>query len=153
MEIAINNHYPALCDPESPTQSLAHCIQSISEFALPPGELSIVFIDDPAIASIHARFMEDPSPTDVITFKPTPEMQSAGEIIVSVDHARARAQELKLPFARELALYLAHGWLHLVGFDDHNETDREKMRAAENTILHALDQLPQFPDFQLIESE
>jgi probable rRNA maturation factor len=76
-------------------------------------------------------------------------MQSAGEIIVSVDHARTRAAELDLPFARELALYLAHGWLHLCGYDDRKDADREKMRAAEATLLDALDQLPQFPDFQL----
>jgi probable rRNA maturation factor len=96
--------------------------------------------------------MDDPSPTDVITFPPAPDMQSAGEIIVSVDHARTRAVELHLPLARELALYLAHGWLHLVGFDDRNNTDRQKMRQAENTILNALDQLPQFPHFQIEES-
>jgi probable rRNA maturation factor len=149
MEIAVSNRYPALRDPEGATQSLTDCVQSLSQFALPTGELSIVFVDDPAIASIHAQFMDDPSPTDVITFPPEPQMQSAGEIIVSVDHARTRAAELDLPFARELALYLAHGWLHLCGYDDRKDADREKMRAAEATLLDALDQLPQFPDFQL----
>ncbi|NCG08499.1 MAG: rRNA maturation RNase YbeY [Verrucomicrobia bacterium] len=148
MELAVSNCYPALREPQGPTESLIHCLQSLPEYALPPGELSIVFVDDPAIATIHAQFMDDPSPTDVITFPPAPEMQSAGEIIVSVDHARARAAELNIPFARELALYLAHGWLHLLGYDDRNEPDRKKMRAAENTLLNALDQLPQFPDFQ-----
>lgn len=152
MEIAVSNRYPALRDPEDPTQCLAYCIQSLPEFSLPPGELSIVFVDDPAIATLHAQFMDDPSPTDVITFPAAPKMHSAGEIIISVDHARSRAQELNLPFARELALYLVHGWLHLVGFDDHSDLDREKMRAAEKTLLSALDQLPQFPDFQLDEA-
>lgn len=152
MELAVSNRYPALRDPLGPTQSLSHCIQSLPRFPLPPGELSIVFVDDPTIASIHAQFMDDPSPTDVITFPPAPEMQSAGEIIVSVDHARARATELDLPFARELALYIAHGWLHLAGFDDRNDTDRQKMREAENIVLKALDQLPQFPQFQIEES-
>lgn len=152
MELAVSNRYPALRDPLEPTQSLTRCIQSLPQFPLQPGELSIVFVDDPTIATIHAKFMDDPSPTDVITFPPAPDMKSAGEIIVSVDHARTRAAELHLPLARELALYLAHGWLHLVGFDDRNNTDRKKMRQAENTILNALDQLPQFPHFQIEES-
>lgn len=150
MEVAISNRYPALRDPEDATQSLTDCIQSLPRFALPAGELSIVFVDDSAIATIHAQFMDDPSPTDVITFPPEPQMQSAGEIIVSVDHARTRAAELNLPFARELALYLVHGWLHLCGFDDRNDADRKAMRTAEATLLDALDQLPQFPDFQLV---
>ncbi|MGB0460162.1 MAG: rRNA maturation RNase YbeY [Opitutales bacterium] len=149
MELAVSNRYPTLRDPEGATQDLADCIQSLPQFALPSGELSIVFVDDPAIATIHAQFMDDPSPTDVITFPPQPQMQSAGEIIVSVDHARTRAVELDLPFPRELALYLIHGWLHLCGFDDRHNADRKKMRTAEATLLEALDQLPQFPDFQL----
>jgi probable rRNA maturation factor len=152
MELAINNRYPALSDPQEPTRSLTQCIQALGQFPLLDGELSIAFVDDPAIAAIHAQFMDDPSPTDVITFPAAPQMQSAGEIIVSVDHARARAKELNLPFARELSLYLAHGWLHLTGYDDRNDPDRAKMRSAEATILKALDQLPQFPDFQLKQS-
>ncbi|CAI8266300.1 MAG: Endoribonuclease YbeY [Opitutia bacterium UBA7350] len=151
MIIAVSNRYPDLQDPVIATQCLADCTQSLAEFTLPSGELSIVFVDDSAISSIHHQFMKDSSPTDVITFKATPEMDSAGEIIVSVDHARARAKDLNLPFARELALYLAHGWLHLAGFDDHNDEDRKKMRSAEKTILDALDQLPQFPDFQIVK--
>jgi len=66
-------------------------------------------------------------------------MESAGEIIVSVDHARSRAEELGEPFSRELSLYLVHGWLHLAGYDDRNEADRAEMRKAEQIALGLLD--------------
>jgi probable rRNA maturation factor len=83
--------------------------------------------------------MDDPTPTDVITFPAQPAMESAGEIIVSVDHAQSRALELGEPFSRELSLYLVHGWLHLAGYDDRNDTDRAEMRRAEQRALNVLD--------------
>ena len=77
-------------------------------------------------------------------------MESAGEIIVSVDHARSRAEELGEPFSRELSLYLVHGWLHLAGFDDRNETDRSAMRIAEQQALKILDKTSINTHFNII---
>ena len=96
--------------------------------------------------------MNDPTPTDVITFPADAAMQSAGEIIVSVDHARSRAAELGEPFSRELSLYLIHGWLHLAGYDDRNDSDRAKMRAAEQIALQLVDQAPETVEFVLTKN-
>ncbi|MDI1248541.1 MAG: rRNA maturation RNAse YbeY, partial [Lacunisphaera sp.] len=54
---------------------------------LPPGELSLVFLTDPALAQIHADFMADPTATDVITFEGDAAAGLAGEICVSADTA------------------------------------------------------------------
>jgi probable rRNA maturation factor len=94
--------------------------------------------------------MGDPNPTDVITFPANLAMGSAGEIIVSVDHARCRAKELGEPFSRELSLYLVHGWLHLAGYDDRNDTDRAAMRIAEQQALAIIDKAAAGSAFQLI---
>src|SRR5689334_19764508 len=53
----------------------------------PAGELSVVFLTDRAIARIHGEFMDDPTPTDVITFPGDPTAGVAGEICVSADAA------------------------------------------------------------------
>ena len=53
----------------------------------PSGELSVVFLTDPAIAKIHADFMDDPTTTDVITFEGDPAAELAGEICISADTA------------------------------------------------------------------
>src|SRR5665213_4112481 len=79
-------------------------------------ELSIVFLTDPALAGLHAGFMGDPTPTDVITFAGEPALGSAGEICVSADAAARYAPGRD--FSLELTLYLVHGWLHLAGHDD-----------------------------------
>lgn len=138
LSLEINNLYSSLESPEAATADLFEAILDSGKFPIGGGELSIAFVDDAAIARVHADFMDDPSPTDVITFPADPSMDSAGEIIVSVDHARERAVELGQAFSRELSLYLIHGWLHLAGFDDRSDEDRLKMRAAEKDALDLL---------------
>ena len=148
LSLEINNQSSALVDPERAAIDLLEAIHASGRFPISEGELSIAFVNDAEIAKVHADFMEDPSPTDVITFPAQPEMESAGEIIVSVDHARNRAAELGEPFSRELSLYLVHGWLHLAGYDDRKESDRAKMREAEQQALLILDEAGQVIEFE-----
>ena len=60
-----------------------------------------------------------------------------GEIVVSGDTAVAQASEYSSTPEEELMLYVIHGTLHLVGFDDHEEADQAEMRLAEQTYLRA----------------
>jgi len=152
-EAEINNQYDPLISPETAAVTLVEILSRSSEFSIGDGELSIAFVDDASIAKIHGDFMDDPTPTDVITFPPDAAMQSAGEIIVSVDHARNRAAELGEAFSRELSLYLIHGWLHLAGYDDRNDSDRAKMRAAEQIALQLMDQAPETVEFVLTKND
>ncbi len=91
-------------------------------------ELEISILDDEAIADVHARFLEDPTPTDVITFH-------HGEILISADTAARQAAEHSQPLQRELALYLIHGLLHLHGHDDHAPEAAQVMRQTQERIL------------------
>ena len=58
-----------------------------------------------------------------------------GQLIVSTDTAERVAQEISSTMASELALYVAHGTLHLVGFDDLEEQLASEMRMAEKKYL------------------
>jgi probable rRNA maturation factor len=136
--LEINNQYSDLIDPEAAVRRLFDIILQSGKFPISPGELSVVLVDDATIARVHADFMDDPTPTDVITFPADAEMDSAGEIIVSADHARLRSEELGVAFSDELSLYLIHGWLHLAGYDDVKPEDRQKMRVAEKEALALL---------------
>jgi probable rRNA maturation factor len=152
LHLEISNRYNRLADPDETALELYRALEVSGEFPITNGELSIVFVSDAVIAQIHNDFMGDPSPTDVITFPANTEMESAGEIIVSVDHAIQRAAELGEPFSRELSLYLIHGWLHLAGYDDRCSTDRAAMRLAEQSALSILDQTEAGGDFKLRDS-
>lgn len=91
-------------------------------------EIEVSIVDDGAIASVHAEFLDDPAPTDVITF-------DHGEILVSAETAAARASEFGNPIDRELALYIVHGLLHLAGYGDKSPPEFETMRSAQEEVL------------------
>jgi probable rRNA maturation factor len=113
----------------------------------PPGELSLVFLTDAALAKLHADFLGDPSFTDVITFEGSRELGAAGEVCVSADTAAAYAKKHRRDFSEELTLYLVHGWLHLAGYDDLQPAKKRAMRRAEARalkLLRAADAVPRF---------
>lgn len=128
----------------------------------PAGELSLVFLTDAALAKIHGDFMDDPTATDVITFEGDATAGLAGEICVSADTAaryvgtslmgirgRPRGTPLQEKFATELTLYLVHGWLHLVGYDDLKPARKRRMRAAEARAMKLLQAAKAVPAFRL----
>ncbi|PIE24118.1 MAG: rRNA maturation RNase YbeY [Planctomycetota bacterium] len=104
--------------------------------------LSIYFATDVEIAEIHGSWLGDPSATDVISFPLREDAHSVaafdGELIVGYEHARRVSSQLNGAFASELALYVVHGALHLLGYDDHCEEDLLAMKAAEQSVLSAL---------------
>jgi probable rRNA maturation factor len=109
----------------------------------PGAEVGVVVVDDDSLARMHAEWLDDASPTDVISFDLGDDLEGpAGEVYVSVDRARAVAAERGLDPARELVLYVVHGVLHLCGFDDHDDGQRLRMRAAEREVLHGLGHPP-----------
>jgi probable rRNA maturation factor len=118
------------------------------------GEISVAFLTDAALAKLHADFLRDPAPTDVITFPGEPALGTAGEICVSVDAALAQGRAgggksapTESIFSDELTLYLVHGWLHLAGHRDDAPAARRAMRRAEARALSLLRQNDALPKF------
>ncbi|MDR1498640.1 MAG: rRNA maturation RNase YbeY [Puniceicoccales bacterium] len=131
----------------APTASVSNLFALLDKHPsarIPSGELSVAFLDDAEICRVHAQFLNDPSPTDVITF-PSPNDDSpdgeslAGEICVCVPYAHREAAKHGNTPATELLLYLVHGWLHLAGYDDIHDADRDAMRKAEQETLSYLE--------------
>lgn len=103
--------------------------------------VDVVLVDDPTLTELHGRFLDDPTPTDVIAFElgeGDADDDPWGEVYVSVDRAREVAARRGVEAARELALYCVHGTLHLVGFDDIDPGDRARMREAERHVMSQL---------------
>lgn len=91
-------------------------------------EISLVLVSDRRIAQIHAEFLDDPAPTDVITFL-------HGEIVISAETALCEARERKIPPGEELARYAVHGLLHLAGWSDLTAREAARMRSEQEKIL------------------
>ena len=93
-----------------------------------PEEILVVLVSDRKISAIHQQFMGVTGATDVITFQ-------HGEILVSVETAARQATEFETDLLHELRLYMAHGFLHLAGYDDHSEEGFREMVKLQNELV------------------
>lgn len=98
------------------------------------GRLTVRLVEDAEMSRLHARHMNDPTTTDVLTFADGTE----ADVAVCVDEARRRAGELGHELRRELLLYGLHGLLHAVGYDDRTPEDFARMHAEEDRLLAAI---------------
>lgn len=97
-------------------------------------QVSLLLTDDREIARLHGEYLNDPTPTDVISF----DLDGSAELVVSVETARRTAKELGHAVRAEVALYVVHGILHVCGYDDIRRSDRARMREAERAIIKSL---------------
>ena len=111
------------------------------------GELSLAFLRGDRHTRLHADFMGDSTPTDVITFPGDSGEGMAGEICVSIDAAWEYARSHPGAFENELTLYLIHGYLHLAGYKDGKEEERREMRNREQICLSSLAKNGKIPLF------
>jgi probable rRNA maturation factor len=100
--------------------------------------LALAIVGDEESADYHERSHGDPRPTDVISVELGEGLGPTGEVVVNAELALRMAGERGVEPARELALYVVHGVLHLYGFDDQQPGDRARMRLAERAILDGL---------------
>lgn len=91
-------------------------------------EIEVSIVTDEEITRVHADFLGDATPTDVITFH-------HGEILVSADTAARQGVAHGQGIDRELALYVVHGLLHLAGWDDHDADEQRAMHALQEELL------------------
>jgi probable rRNA maturation factor len=121
-------------------RSLRRAVREAARQGRRAGEaFAIVLVGDRALARMHARWLDDASPTDVMTF----DLGGAGggpvgEVYASAERAVRVAKERGVSPERELALYVVHGILHLCGYDDRTSAQRRAMRAAETAVLDRL---------------
>jgi probable rRNA maturation factor len=110
------------------------------KFDVEQADISIAVLDDEKIAKLHGQFMEKESTTDVMSFdlSETDDEAKTFEIAVNAEMARRVAAKNNNPAQSELLLYILHGLLHNIGFDDLNEEDYNEMHAQENEILEKL---------------
>jgi len=124
-------------------EARAALVAALEHGKTPELRVDVILVDDAALARLHGQYLGDPTRTDVITFDlredgAPDEHGPDGEIYVSVERAREIAAVRGVGAAREQALYVVHGALHLVGFDDHDPEERASMRAAEAAVMSGL---------------
>lgn len=138
MKILIRNAQPFLPLTLSSIEQVASAV--LAQEGVTTDELSLHFVTTEEISALHATFFNDPTPTDTISFPldppGAPGYHVLGEVFVCPETARSYLQK-EDPQAcyEETLLYLIHGLLHLIGYDDQSEEERIKMRLAEERHL------------------
>lgn len=98
--------------------------------------ISLAVVDDATIHELNRRHLDHDWPTDVLSFMlEDDDTHLEGEVILSADTAAAAAEELGIAPGQEQLLYVIHGMLHLVGYDDKSADKQREMRAAEARYL------------------
>ena len=133
------------CDPQlaSPEK---HLVKKISETVLTDhkvqdGDISFIFGSDELLASLKKEFFQQDHWTDVIAFRLNDykETHVEGEIYISLPRAKENAEEFGESFEKEVARLIVHGTLHLLGFEDETEKQKDTMRKTEEKYLNLVD--------------
>ena len=108
----------------------------LADAGVSTGAVSVAVVDDPAIHRLNRKFLEHDYATDVLSFL----LERAGdhlegEVIVSSDTAKRSAAQFGWTPENELLLYVIHGTLHLVGYDDSQPDLLAEMRRQQQHYL------------------
>jgi probable rRNA maturation factor len=99
-------------------------------------EIALHFVGEKKIAALHAQFFDDPSITDCISFPL--DKDHLGEVFVCPAVAISYAAKKKLDPYEETLLYVVHGILHLIGYDDLEPRAKREMRKMEKKCMDHL---------------
>jgi probable rRNA maturation factor len=143
MSIEINN--------ESAVEVDETVIQRLVIYALdrlhvhPDAELAVLLVDEAAMEQLHVQWMDEPGPTDVLSF-PMDELRPGtedaitpagllGDIVLCPQVAAVQAEAAGHGVLDELLLLTAHGLLHLLGFDHAEPREEKEMFGVQRDIL------------------
>ncbi|MBI5588472.1 MAG: rRNA maturation RNase YbeY [Deltaproteobacteria bacterium] len=98
-------------------------------------EVSILLTDDTGIRGLNKKYRNKDKPTDVLSF-PLNDPYMLGDVVISVERARAQAESFEVTEGLEVGRLLAHGILHLIGYD-HVKGGRQakRMREKEEDLM------------------
>lgn len=112
-------------------------------------EVTVLLLDDAQITQVNTQYFHKHRPTDVISFAYPPihshQRLFSGDILVNVQRAMEEGMRRGDP-SLELALYLAHGCLHIAGEEDETRAQRARMRRHEKKLLVHYEGLALFRD-------
>jgi probable rRNA maturation factor len=112
--------------------------------AVPDGvEVSLRLADDALLRSLNLRWRGVDKPTNVLSFPSAPpgrlvEPLSLGDIALAYETLAREASELGVPLADHYRHLVAHGFLHLIGYDHETDREAERMEALETRIMARL---------------
>jgi probable rRNA maturation factor len=109
-----------------------------ARFGVQKAIVGVAVVDDEHIRELNKQFLKHDYITDVLSFDLSEEIDSdekCFEIVVNAELAARHAEKTQHNAQAEVALYITHGLLHQLGFDDQQDDKAEEMHRAEEEIL------------------
>ena len=133
--IEVNNRTRFRVDEEKVKHSAALFLRTYGCRKL---DLSVALVGDKAMRRLNRAYRGQDRVTDVLSF---PDPESLGEIVIDCAQIKRQASRYGRSFEEELLFMLGHGLLHLLGFDDKEEKDRQEMLRRGEAFLAKLKKL------------
>jgi len=143
VSVEVTNESPVTVDIERVGELCAFGIKAMRLH--PQTDLAVLLVDEDAMTALHVRFMDEPGPTDVLSF-PMDELRPGkageesppgllGDIVLCPQVAQKQGDAAGHGMLTELELLTVHGLLHLLGYDHADEADQQEMFALQKRLL------------------
>lgn len=143
MSVELNNESDIAVD-EAVLQRLAAFVLE-SMHVHPATDLGVMLVDEVAIERLHVQWMNEPGPTDVLSFPmdelrpgrpdaPTP-AGILGDVVICPQVAQTQAEAAGHELMQEISVLLTHGMLHLLGFDHATPDEEAEMFGLQRDLL------------------
>ncbi|MBU8891168.1 MAG: rRNA maturation RNase YbeY [Bacteroidales bacterium] len=114
---------------------------TIQEEELNSGDVNIILTSDKYLLQINKQYLNHDYYTDIITFNYCETNLINGDVFISLETVKNNSERFDVNFKVELSRVIIHGILHLIGFNDQNEDEKQIMREKENYYLDRLKNL------------
>ena len=144
MSIEVNNESGVKVDEAVLQRLVMYALDQLHVH--PDAELGIMLVDEAAMEQLHVQWMDEPGPTDVLSF-PMDELRPGtdevitpagllGDIVLCPQVAAGQADTAGHSLINELCLLTCHGLLHLLGFDHAEPIEEKEMFGLQREILN-----------------
>jgi probable rRNA maturation factor len=141
--ITVMSESRVTCDEPAIVDMLAHHMVHMG--IDPASPIGVTFVDEPHMTELHVEWMDEPGPTDVLSF-PMDEVRSAsagqapsfgvlGDIVVCLPVATKQAIANDRSMDQEVQFLVTHGFLHLLGFDHGEQAEYDEMFRLQDELL------------------
>lgn len=110
--------------------------QLIIEEGKEMGEITYIFCNDKFLLERNKKYLNHDTLTDIITFDYCQGDIISSDIMISIDRVKENSTIFENSFSDELKRVMSHGILHLIGYNDYNEKNKEIMRVKENYYMN-----------------
>ncbi len=124
-------------------ETIAACVAECGLAAREGVEVSLLLADDAEVRALNARWRGQDKPTNVLSFPAAPperlrEAATLGDIALAFETVSREAEAAGIPIADHYRHLVAHGFLHLIGYDHQTDEEAERMEALETRIMARL---------------